>query len=145
METPLNKTAGRRRPWVSLYLVSFGFAVTIAPVLAAPGRPADEVAVMLAAPIVAVLAVPRLLQAALGRRESLVVTLPKLGLTLSWDEAVIGAMGIAGIVVQGAFALRAYWRFNFGSEASWLAFGAYLLLIVVTVFVLQASLLRRHT
>ena len=99
---------------------------------------------LLAAPIVALLVVPRLARAAFGRSAPLVVRLPKLKVTLSWDEIVIGAMAIAGVIVQAALALRTYWRFNFGTEASWLAFGSYLLLIVAIVFVLQASLLRRH-
>jgi hypothetical protein len=128
-----------------LYLISFSFAVTVAPLLAVPGRRADEIAVLLAAPIVALLVVPRLVRAALGHTESLAVRMPKSGVTLSWDEAVMSTMGIAGIVVQGALALRSYWRFNFGSEAFWLAFGSYVLLLAVVIFVLQATLLRRHT
>ncbi len=144
METSLRDSSDGRRSWVLLYLMSFSFAVKVAPVMVMPNRRADEIAVMLAAPIVALLVVPRLVRAMLGRPATLVLHLPRLGLTLLWDDAVMGAMAIAGVVVQAVFALRAYWRFNFGTAGSWLAFGAYVLLIVVMLFVLQSRVLRRH-
>lgn len=143
METSVRRNSDDRRSWVLLYLMSFGFAVTVAPLIFVPQGQADEIAVILAAPILALLVVPRLVRAALGREAVLVLPLPRVGLRLLWEDAVIAVMGVAGIVVQAVFALRSYWQSNLGTAGSWLAFGSYVLVIVVVLFILQARVLRR--